>query len=188
MADLQTEIFTKVLPKMQQLNNLKFDDDVGTTPEIVEVEGPPATKLETVWQFVRDNPRCKVSDVIAGCPNLAVGTPSSLLNQLHTRGYLSKEGRYPALYTITDLPYKSMTKEERVSALLSVRNLRKSLGRPTDKERAAKAAKAAKAVKTKKPAPEPVAPTVQVTPVDLNTLSIVQARKLYDELKQIFGA
>jgi hypothetical protein len=32
------------------------------------------------------------------------------------------------------------------------------------------------------------APTVQVTPVDLNTLSIVQARKLYDELKQIFGA
>jgi hypothetical protein len=31
-------------------------------------------------------------------------------------------------------------------------------------------------------------PTVQVTPVDLNTLSIVQARKLYDELKQIFGA
>jgi hypothetical protein len=31
-------------------------------------------------------------------------------------------------------------------------------------------------------------PAVSVTPVDLNTLSIVQARKLYDELKQIFGA
>jgi hypothetical protein len=40
----------------------------------------------------------------------------------------------------------------------------------------------------KRRTPEPVAaPTVQVTPVDLNTLSIVQARKLYDELKVIFG-
>jgi hypothetical protein len=39
--------------------------------------------------------------------------------------------------------------------------------------------------RTTEPTP---APAVAVTPVDLNTLSIVQARKLYDELKQIFGA
>lgn len=179
MADLQTEIFTKVLPKMQQLNNLTFDDGPDASTEVVVIdEDPPASETERIYRFVRDNPGSRSSVVAAGCPGIRADGVSTRLNQLSKRGLIKKEGRYPALYTVTGAPYVVMTEEMRVSNMLNARSQRKHLGRSK-----------------KKPAPEvqvaPVAaptPAIQVTPVDLNNLSIVEARKLYDELKQIFGA
>lgn len=54
MPDLQTEIFTKVLP---QLNNIKFDDE-GESKEVESiVEAAPLTRQ--IFDYVKENPKIK---------------------------------------------------------------------------------------------------------------------------------
>lgn len=178
MSDLQTEIFTKVLPKMK-LNELKAYDDDGEATVEVAAEAPTDNVTERIWRFIRDNPGCTSGDINKHAPHTAGGI-STRINQLRVKGYIRSTDDYPMKLYVAKL-YTGTTKEEQVARMNAARTVKleglknkppkakKKMGRPT---------KAA----TQQP--------VQTKPsrvVDLNNLSIVEARKLYDELKQIFG-
>lgn len=177
MSDLQTEIFTKVLPKMK-LNELKFDDDVGATVEVV-TEEPSNNVTERIWRFIRDNPGCTSGDIAKHEPDNAGGV-STRINQLKLKGYVRGTDEYP-MRLYAEKQYAGTSKEDKVARMNAARiakleNLKK------------KPAKAKK--KRGRPTKESMQQPVQAKPsrvVDLNNLSIVEARKLYDELKQIFG-
>ncbi len=178
MSDLQTEIFTKVLPKMK-LNELKAYDDDGEATVEVAAEEPTNNVTERIWRFIRDNPGCTSGDVTKHEPNNAGGVYTRI-NQLRLKGYIRSTDEYPMrLYVVK--PYTGTTKEEQVARMNAARtakleNLKnkppkpkKKMGRPT------------------KAAMQQPVQTKPSRVVDLNNLSIVEARKLYDELKQIFG-
>jgi hypothetical protein len=177
MSDLQTEIFTKVLPKMK-LNELKFDDDADATVE-VQAEQPTNNVTERIWRFIRDNPGCTSGDINKSEPDNAGGV-STRIAQLKLKGYVRGTDEYPMkLYVAKQ--YTGTSAEDKIARM-----------------NAARAAKLEnlnnKSAKTKKkrgrPTKESMQQPVQAKPsrvVDLNNLSIVEARKLYDELKQIFG-
>lgn len=60
MPDLQTEIFTKVLPN---LNNIKFDDhDELETPMPATSEPIPLTRQ--VFEFIKTHPKCAGKEVL----------------------------------------------------------------------------------------------------------------------------
>lgn len=213
MSDLRTEIFTKVLPKMQsltkttELSNLTFDD-----PEQPEVPITPAhpeeiTNNERIFNWVKENPACYAPQVVTGLEGQVIA--SSVISQLFVlakRGILHKvkcssTGRYMYSVALDEYP-----RFDRVGALERMRAAHAAIGMEEisrrikeghEKRKVEKAPPEPKAepakkkiVLVKKSTGEQVSPppAVTVTPVDLNTLSIVQARKLYDELKQIFGA
>lgn len=201
MSDLRTEIFTKVLPKMQsltkpmELNNLNFDD-----PE-QPMEPAKLTNNELIFNWVKEHPACYSSDVVAGFKGRIVD--SSVMSQLYTmekrklfhKVKCSSTGKY--MYSTAVDVYPRASRPDAVAKMWEARN---KLGKEEMSRRIAEGhatnrlAEAEtkleptkkKVVLIKRRVAEPAA--VQVTPVDLNTLSIVQARKLYDELKQIFGA
>ena len=170
MSDLQTELFTKVIPKMQSLNALTFDDpDQPETP----VEPTPFYKVtnnEVLFNWVKEHPACYAADVCKAMEGqISYSSVQSQLYALASRELLHKvkcstTGNY--IYSVAVDTYPRLPHAGQVAT-------------PKKKKK--------KIVLVKKAAPV-AAPAVQVTPVDLNTLSIVQARKLYDELKQIFGA
>lgn len=192
MSDLKTELLTKVVPKMQTLNNLTFDDPeqplATETPEIL-------SNNELIFNYVKEHPACYGADVATHFTGRI--SSSSVLSQIHTmarRGLFHKvtcssTGRL--MYSTAADKYPRAKSTERTARLLA------AIAKMTPEERSARIkeghrkAKLKQAEKQLKPAKQIAAkpePAVQVTPVDLNTLSIVQARKLYDELKQIFGA
>lgn len=196
MSDLRTELFTKVLPKMKQLtdlNNLTFDDpEQPEIPAVVE-KAAKVTTIERIFNWVKDHPACSYADVVQAFKDDI--TPQYIASKLHAmsnRGDLHKvvssvSGLY--MYSAAIDAYRPI---DRSAAVQKMKRAREALGKEemarrihsNRKEKQETRARAALAL-----APAPVAaPAVQVTPVDLNTLSIVQARKLYDELKQIFGA
>jgi hypothetical protein len=59
MPDLQTEIFNKVLPN---LNNLKFDDSDEETPMTVTAE--PIALTRQAFEFIKTNPKCRGKTVL----------------------------------------------------------------------------------------------------------------------------
>lgn len=202
MSDLKTELLTKVVPKMQTLNNLTFDDPeqplVTETPEIL-------SNNELIFDYIKEHPACYGADVAKHFTGRI--SSSSVLSQIHTmsrRGLFHKvkcSSTGHLMYSAAVDKYPRAKGSERTARLLA------AIAKMTPEERGARikeghrkaklkqaekqiAEKKKKIVLIKKSTGEQVSPppAVQVTPVDLNTLSIVQARKLYDELKQIFGA
>lgn len=153
---------------MQQLNDLTFDDQVTTD---ASAEPPPASITEQVWRFIRDNPNCSSGEATRGCNN-DKGV-STRINQLRQRGYIETDFlASPNTHTVAKT-YTGVTKEERTAMMLAARA-------EWEKKQAAK--KSA----SKQQTPRKVeARTMSV--IDLNNVSIVEARKLYDELKKIFG-
>lgn len=178
MSDLQTEIFTKVLPKMKTLNELKFDDDVGATVEVA-TEPDAANVTDAIWRYVRDNPGCTSADIGRNVDGLNGGV-STRINQLKSKGYVRATDDWPMkLYVAKE--YAPLTKEQRTANMMAAREkwLEAARSKPKVKKVRGRPRKEVKAA----PAPTPKPSRV----VDLNNLSIVEARKLYDELKQIFG-
>jgi hypothetical protein len=179
MSDLQTEIFTKVLPKMQSLTNLTFDDGPDATVEVVS-EAFTTNITAMVWEFISKHPKCSVKDISAH-----IGDDkgvSTRVNQLRSRGYIETDySEFPHRHSVTSKPYATTTREEKTARLMAARAIwAKNVGMRKQEKAKAKA----------KPKKEVAAPKPEARPtrvVDLNNLSIVEARKLYDELKQIFG-
>lgn len=202
MSDLRTELFTKVLPKMQtltkptNLDNLTFDD-----PEQPEVPVQPGklTNNERIFEWIKDHPACTGAEVIKAFDGEIVG--SSVYSQLHnmtSRGLLHKAECSSTGYLIYSAVGDKYPRAKREGAIAKMKEGRLKLGAAEISRRISEGHIAnrkpaeepkRKVVLIKRRTPDAVAtPAVQVTPVDLNSLSIVQARKLYDELKQIFGA
>jgi len=82
MPDIQTEIFTKVLPKMQ-LNNLNFDDDVGTQQTVtVETSDKSLSVMQQIWEFVHVNPGLTAGQISKQMDGQTHTGISTRLNQL----------------------------------------------------------------------------------------------------------
>jgi hypothetical protein len=195
MSDLRTELFTKVLPKMQSLTNLTFDDpDQPMEPAVL-------TNNELIFNWVKEHPASYSSNVVAGFRGRI--TESSVVSQLYTmanrkvlhKAKCSSTGKFMYSAAMDEYP-----RAARADIVAKMQAARAKLGKEEMARRIAeghKANRAAEAETKLEPTKKKVVlikrrvtepPAVTVTPVDLNTLSIVQARKLYDELKQIFGA
>ena len=177
MSDLQTEIFTKVLPKMK-LNELKFDDDADATVE-VQAEQPTKNVTERIWRFIRDNPGCTSGDINKSEPDNAGGV-STRIAQLKLKGYVRGTDEYPMKLYVTK-QYTGTSAEDKIARMNAARaaKLENLKNKPPKVKK-----------KMGRPAKATLQQPAQAKPsrvVDLNNLSIVEARKLYDELKQIFG-
>lgn len=195
MSDLRTELFTKVIPKMKTLTELNFDDpDQPMEPAVL-------TNNEMIFNWVKEHPASYSTNVVNGFRGRI--TESSVVSQLYTmsnRKLLHKvkcstTGKF--MYSVAVDVYPRAVRTE---ALAKMQAARAAIGKEEMARRIAEGHKGNRAAEAetkleptkkkvvliKRRTPEPVA-AVSVTPVDLNTLSIVQARKLYDELKQIFG-
>ena len=177
MPDLQTEIFTKVVPKMR-LNDLKFDDDANTTVEVVD-EQAAANVTEAVWRYVRDNPGCTSAEIGRNVDGLNGGVTTRIA-QLKKKGYIRATDDWP-MKLYVDKPYAPLPREVRIENMMKAREkwLETKANKPKVKKVRGRPRKEVKAAPASTPKPSRV--------VDLNNLSIVEARKLYDELKQIFG-
>jgi hypothetical protein len=164
MPDLRSEL--------QKLADLKFDDDGGTTNVITL---PAAVGIpdflgvsEKLFGIIRDNPGLTRSELVelARKANIKDASSSSLIVQFTKRGLIeaAKNGSVSTYTTVGNHYVKGYV---------------------------AKAKKAKPvAVVTPKPTPVPDNPVrvIGTVPQLLDTLSIVQARELYDALKKIFGA
>jgi len=169
MPDLKSEL--------KKLESLKFDDEGDTNV----ITLPAATALpddqqggvsSRFFNVVRDNPGCNRTRLLALADgaNVAKASSSSLLAQFVKRGLIRAVDSQAGLtYFAIGQSYK-----------------------PGYVKQPKKAAKATKTPKTVKPslravAPEPVSLYTLSAQELLDTMSIVKARALYDELKKIFG-
>jgi len=161
MADLRTELM--------KLENLKFDDDVQPIEEIVYTTiSPNVSMMQQVWQYVQQNSNCTYMDVMKGIG----GTHSDIstrLTQLYNAGKLQRNNTKPFTWFTLHDTYERKTH----------RAYKKRKAKPVAKAQA----KVAKAV--------PAAATKLQTKYDVNdllsTMSIIEARAMYDRLKELFG-
>lgn len=148
--------------ELKKLEALKFDDegetDVSTMPSADEQHGSVSVRM---FNIIRDNPGCDRGRLLAKALAAGIGmsSSSSLLTQFARRGLLRTVDSAGGLtYFTTSQEYKpGYVKREK---------------------------KAKKADKVAAPKAAPQDASVQDL---LNTMSIVKARALYDELKKIFG-
>lgn len=165
MPDLKTELM--------KLENLKFDDDVQPTEEVMYTTiSPNVSIMQQVWQYVQQNPNSTYLDVIKGVGGTHADI-STRLTQLYNAGKLSRNDTKPYTWYTTHDKYERKTHKP----------YKKRKAKPVAKAQA-KAAKVAKAV--------PAAESKLQTKYDVNdllsTMSIIEARAMYDRLKELFGS
>ena len=203
MSDLRTELLNKVVPKLKTLEALNFDDpDQPITAPVEMVQPDKLTNNEIIFNYLKDHPASYARDISDALEKQI--TPSSTMSQLFnlaSRGLLHKvecSSTGLMMYSTAVAEYPRSTRASLVNNMFKARaalpegEMGRRIKEGHKKKKEGEADMRLETVRrrvtnAKKSAPEPVA-AVSVTPVDLNTLSIVQARKLYDELKQIFGA
>lgn len=182
MPDIQTEIFTKVLPKMQ-LNNLNFDDDVGTQQTVtVETSDKSLSVMQQIWEFVHVNPGLTAGQISKQMDGQTHTGISTRLNQLLKANKLMRTKKPDESYRWFSIGDTYPRMDKSASLALAVKARQEKMARKA-KAKAKKVAKAA--------APQAAAPAPTNTwDVDamLSRMSITQARGMYDALKKIFGA
>ena len=162
MPDLRSEL--------QKLADLKFDDD-GDTTNVITLPARQDTLgvSETLFNVIRDNPGSTRAQliVLARKAGIKDASSSSLVVQFTRRGIIRTQNTGGA------------------STYFAVGSSYTSGYIPKDKPKKAKPV--AKVTPKSMPLPDNAKLTTSV-PQLLDTLSIVQARELYDALKKIFGA
>lgn len=156
MPDLRTELM--------KLENLKFDDDVQSTDEVVPTEN--TSMMAQIWRYVKDHPGCTYVDIIKALGH-SQSDVSTRLTQMYNAGKLTRNtsGDRYAWFTVSD-------KYERKEPKPYKKRKPKSV---------------AKAVKPAVPAAAPKLPTKYDVNDLLSTMSIIEARAMYDRLKELFG-
>jgi len=165
MPDLRSEL--------QKLADLKFDDD-GDTTNVITLPTTSAPDFlgvsEKLFNIIRDNPGLTRSELVelSRKANIKDSSSSSLLVQFTKRNLIKA------------------TKNGSVSTYTTVGNhyVRGYVAR----EKAKKAKPVVEVTPKPTPAPDNPVRFIGTAPQLLDTLSIVQARELYDALKKIFGA
>lgn len=183
MPDLKSELM--------KLNNLKFDDaDDEPTPPVVVDDAP--TERERVWNYIKANPMASVNGVAAGL-GIKVSSAASQICALHDKAIVARGKIGDAYhYQVIGDTYPRFDHKAHGQKLRTIMTGRK-LPRKTTKRVLVKRAndEQVKMLEAEMPtgvAPLPSGMRFQAT-VDqlLDTMSIVQARDLYDALKKIFG-
>jgi hypothetical protein len=166
MPDLKSELM-----KLPNLSNLSFDDHGEPDMQTTTTPAHPNTLgvSETFFNIIRDNPGLHRSQLIdlAHKAGVTRSSSSSLLGQFTKRGLINALMQDGGLvFTAVGMTYiKGYVR----------------------KPKAAKVKRVAKETPATQSMPDNVKPVTNV-PQLLDTLSIVQARELYDALKKIFGA
>lgn len=163
MPDLKSELL--------KLNNLKFDDAEDEPTQAVFVDKATSMR-ERVWNYVKANPASSAADVSIGL-GIGAGLAASQLFALHERGLVAK-APIDGLYHYQALGDSYPRFDRKAHG--------KKLGKAAKgKPRANKANDAQVKLLT-------TAVQQNATATDiLNTMSVMQARAVYDELKRIFG-
>jgi hypothetical protein len=148
--------------ELQKLADLKFDDDGNT---MTEPTAPNLGVSETFFNIIRDNPGLTRSELVelARKANIKDASSSSLVVQFTKRGIIRAQsnGGVSAYFAAGDRYTKGYIRQ---------------------------AKPAAKATQKTISVPDNPVRVIGTVPQLLDTLSIVQARELYDALKKIFGA
>lgn len=188
MPDLKSELM--------KLNNLKFDDaDDEPTPPTPLVVDDATSERERVWNYIKANPMSSVNGVAAGL-NISNAHAASQIFALHNKAIIAR-GKIGDMYhyqvVVDSYPrFDRKAHGEKIGKAAAGRprvahkpNSRKhkQVKKINDKQ--------VKMLEAEMPtgvAPLPSGMRFQAT-VDqlLDTMSIVQARDLYDALKKIFG-
>jgi len=158
MPDLKSEL--------KKLEALRFDDEGTTQQEVTMQEtNNPNGISATFFNVIKNNPGCTRGRLLDLAYEAGVGksSSSSLIGQFQSRGLIrSVDSKAGLTFFALGEEYK-----------------------PGYVKRPKKAAKVA----ARKPAPVLAAPKQETNVSELlNNMSIMKARALYDELKQIFGA
>lgn len=157
MPDLKSELM--------KLDNLKFDDDVSTVSDVVIDEVQQNVNRE-LWELVKLHP-ASTSAELSDISGMNANTVSIRLAQMFNRGYLIRaknlDGKFR--YTTAGDLYEGL------------RNKKSKAAKPVRTPKTTKLSASRKQVEPANPTPS----------FDLNSMSIRQARALYDELKVIFG-
>jgi predicted transcriptional regulator len=180
MPDLKSQL----AEVKHKLATMAFDDEgeATETPEAPRPEGQ--TQSRAVWLYIKDNPGSTIVDV-GRATGVSQGNLSSLTTQLFNKGALTRvkpDDGGPYKYTVADPNYKPLTKQQALQRAIAAKNA--SIKKAKAKAKP-KAKPKAEATPTQLP---PTAKFSATIPELLDTLSVVQARALYDELKKIFGA
>lgn len=157
MPDLKSELM--------KLDNLKFDDDVQTEEQAVTATS--TSLMATIWQYVHTHPNCTYLEVMKGI-GAGQSDVSTRLTQMYHADKLDRDDSV--------VPYKWFTTSDSYE-----RKLPKQY-----KKRKAKAKPVVK-VTPKLPAAVPKSPTKYDVNDLLSTMSIIEARAMYDRLKELFG-
>ena len=186
MPDLKSELM--------KLNNLKFDDaDDEPTPPSPIVVDDAASERERVWNYIKANPMSSAHGVAAGL-NISAGHAASQIFALHRKAIIAR-GKVGDTYQYQAIgdSYPRFDRKEhgkKLSAQMTGRkNPRKKIVKRVLVKRANnEQVKMLEAAMPTGVAPLPPGMRFQAT-VDqlLDTMSIVQARALYDALRKIFG-
>lgn len=199
MGTLQQE-----LTKLQTLDNMSFDDDPTPTPPLTQentvvtsavARAIEKSKRQIIWEWVRDHPSSSARE-IADAFSSDQQSVATILTKFTTKGIVTRTKHKGVFcYTATSTEYPVMSMEEKVTRMLEGRGKRKPYR--TKRTRAHASEKLPKpTLEEKKAAFYSAAPTAPLPPnlrftasvsELLNTLSITQARALYDELKKVFG-
>ena len=165
MPDLKTELM--------KLDNLKFDDDAQPqTQEVIvhTTDDKPTSLMEVIWQHIKANPAANYKEICKAIGK-SQSDVSTRLTQMYHSGKLTrnaKDGIYQ-WYVAGDNYNKH------------VRGLK------TDVRKSKVARKVKTTPKAKAPRVEAKYPTKYDANELLSTMSIVEARALYDKLKELFG-
>jgi len=170
MTSIQTAL-KKVIP-MMQLNNLTFDDDVGSTtdtPQLVMMEGK-VNITQSLWTYIKSKTGVSTKEIETAFPEQADGV-STRVNQLLRAGKLIRNADSNGVY--------------KWYAVGDTYPLAYGKGRP-------KGSPNKKINKVKKPRTyhAPVAVVKRDPDFDVNAfienLTILQAKELRDKLNQFF--
>jgi hypothetical protein len=149
--------------ELKKLEALKFDDE-GTTQQEITMNDPTKSEgvSEKLFRVIKENPGCTRSRILAKALTAGIGmsSSSSLLAQFVKRGLvrIAESPEGITYFNVAPQYIKGYIKTE----------------------------KKAKPVKEQKV--QVVVPKQDTSVQELlNTMSIVKARALYDELKKIFG-
>jgi hypothetical protein len=183
MPDIQTEIFTKVLPKMK-LNDLTFDDDVGTQQTItVETSDKSLSVMQQIWEFIHANPGLTAGQLYQQMDGQTHTGVSTRLNQLFKANKLMRTKKPDESYRWFSIGDSYPRMDKAASLALAVKARQENLARKAK----TKAKKATKVVDTPQVNVR-VPPNAWDVDAMLSRMSITQARAMYDALKKIFGA
>lgn len=148
--------------ELQKLADLKFDDDGDT---MTETTAPSLGVSETFFNIIRDNPDLSRAELLTLARNAGIkdASSSSLVVQFVKRGIIraQKNGSVSSYFTIGNSYTSGYVRRNKPVAKVT----QKTISVPDNPVR-----------------------VIGTVPQLLDTLSIVQARELYDALKKIFGA
>ena len=187
MPDLKTELATKVLPVINNLDDLSFDDNAKA----------PDSVVKQVFECVKQYGPCTAGHV-ANKLNLEPGNIHVRLRSLLDRGFLQRaDSTAGYLYVAVKKEYSVMSPADRVAKMNAQRQALKAAGlTPKRKKRLVRPLVERRHDVMSHPTPKaptpkaPPAPTPSPTDdIDtfINSLTVADAVKLRNKLNEMFG-